>query len=329
MSSPINHYPEKPKLVTVFGGSGFVGRHVVDALAKRGYRVRVAVRKPVAASYIQPMGTIGQIQLVQANVRYRWSVERAVQGADHVINLVGILSEGGKQRFNTVHIMGAKVIAEAAKNAGIPLTHMSALGADLQGASNYARSKAEAEKQVRAIMPDAVIVRPSVIFGPEDNFFNKFASMSRFSPVLPLIGGGKTLLQPVYVRDVAEVFARSVDGNLTAGATYELGGKETLSLRQCMELSLQTIGRKRLLVSQPWFVAKLQGMILGLLPNPLLTSDQVTLLKSDNVISQDAIDAGRTLQGLGINPQAIESIIPAYLWRYRVQGQYTSTSPAS
>ncbi|WOC16696.1 complex I NDUFA9 subunit family protein [Pseudochrobactrum sp. MP213Fo] len=323
----INHRT-KPKLVTVFGGSGFVGRHVVDALARRGFRVRVAVRKPAAAYYIQPLGTVGQIQLVQANIRHRWSVERAVQGADYVINLVGILSESGKQRFNTIHAVGAKHVAEATAAAGLPLLHMSALGADIKSPSEYARTKGEAERQVLNVKPDAIIVRPSVFFGPEDNFFNKFAGMSRFTPFMPLIGGGKTEFQPVYVGDVAEAIARAVEGKLQAGKIYELGGAEVLSLRRCMEISLEVIGRKRAFINLPWFIAKLQGKVLGLLPNPPLTSDHVKLLKSDNVVSQSASDAGLTLEGLGIKPQAVDAILPSYLWRYRVIGQYDKASLA-
>jgi NADH dehydrogenase len=317
-----------PKLVTVFGGSGFVGRHVVDALARRGYRVRVAVRKPEVAYYMQPLGNIGQIQLVQANIRHRWSIERAVKGADYVVNLVGILSESGKQRFNTVHAIGAKHVAEVVAAAGLPLLHMSALGADLKSASEYARTKAEAERQVLSIKPDAVILRPSVIFGPEDQFFNKFSSMSRFSPFMPLIGGGKTQFQPVYVGDVAEVVARAVEGKLQAGKAYELGGAEVLTLRRCMELSLEVINRKRIFVNLPWWVASLQGKILGLLPNPPLTSDHVKLLKSNNVVSQEAADADLTLEGLGIKPQAVDAILPSYLWRFRVLGQYDKASLA-
>ena len=317
-----------PKLVTVFGGSGFVGRHVVDALARRGYRVRVAVRKPEVAYYMQPLGNIGQIQLVQANIRHRWSIERAVKGADYVVNLVGILSESGKQRFNTVHAIGAKHVAEVVAAAGLPLLHMSALGADLKSASEYARTKAEAERQVLSIKPDAVILRPSVIFGPEDQFFNKFSSMSRFSPFMPLIGGGKTQFQPVYVGDVAEVVARAVEGKLQAGKTYELGGAEVLTLRRCMELSLEVINRKRIFINLPWWVASLQGKILGLLPNPPLTSDHVKLLKSNNVVSQEAADADLTLEGLGIKPQAVDAILPSYLWRFRVLGQYDKASLA-
>lgn len=323
----INHRTS-PQLVTVFGGTGFVGRHVVDALARRGFRVRVAVRKPAAAYYMQPLGNVGQIQMVQANVRHRWSVERAVQGADYVINLVGILSESGKQRFTSIHAIGAKYVAEACATAGLPLLHMSALGADIKSGADYARTKGEAERQVLTIKPDAIILRPSIIFGPEDQFFNKFASMSRFSPFMPLIGGGQTRFQPVYVGDVAEVIARAVEGKLKTGKIYELGGAEVLSLRRCMEIALDVIGRKRVFINLPWFLARLQGKILGLLPNPPLTSDHVRLLQSDNVVSQAAIDAGLTFEGLGIKPQAVDALLPSYLWRYRVLGQYDKTSLA-
>lgn len=318
----------KPKLVTVFGGSGFVGRHVVRALAKRGYRVRVAVRRPDLAFHLQPLGGVGQIQAVQANLRYRWSVDRAVAGSDHVINLVGILYEGGSQRFSTVHDFGSRAVAEAARAAGVPLTHMSALGADSQSQSAYASTKGRAEEAVLKILPDAYIIRPSVIFGPEDGFFNKFAGMARISPFLPLVGGGRTKFQPVYVGDVAEVIARSVDGGLQQGKVYELGGGEVLTFRQCMEEMLRVIGRKRAFLSIPFWVASIQGSILGLLPKPMITSDQVIQLRNDNVVSEQAKAEGRTLEGLGIRPQTIETILPSYLWRFRVQGQYSSQKPA-
>ena len=318
----------KPKLVTVFGGSGFVGRYVVRALAKRGYRVRVAVRRPDLAFHLQPLGGVGQIQAVQANLRYRWSVDRAIAGSDHVINLVGILYEGGSQRFSTVHDFGARAVAEAARAAGVPLTHMSALGAAPSSHSVYANTKGRAEEAVHKILPDAIIVRPSVVFGPEDGFFNKFAGMARISPFLPLIGGGHTKFQPVYVGDVAEVFARSVDGTLQPGKTYELGGGEVLTFRQCMEEMLRVIGRKRLFLSIPFWVASIQGSILGMLPKPMITSDQVTLLRQDNIVSEAAKAEGRTLEGLGIRPQTIETILPSYLWRFRVHGQYSSQKPA-
>jgi uncharacterized protein YbjT (DUF2867 family) len=311
-----------PKLVTVFGGSGFLGRHVVAALAKRGYMVRVAVRRPDLAGHLQPLGNVGQIRAVQANLRYRNSVDAAVQGADHVINLVGILFEGGKQTFDAVQAFGARAVAEAARNQGAGLTHISAIGADTNSEAAYARTKAEAEKAVLETVPSAIILRPSIIFGPEDNFFNQFAGMARMLPFLPAIGGGVTKFQPVYVRDVAEAVALSVDGALKFGATYELGGPEVKTFRQCLELVLSITGRKRPLVSLPFSIAKIQGSILGLLPKPLLTRDQVVMLESDNIVSDAAKKAGLTLEGMGIAPSAAEAILPTYLWRFRETGQF-------
>ncbi|TIQ30264.1 MAG: complex I NDUFA9 subunit family protein [Mesorhizobium sp.] len=318
---------QTPKLVVVFGGSGFVGRHVVRALAKRGYRIRVACRRPDLAGHVQPLGNVGQIQPVQANVRVRWSIDRAVQGADHVVNLVAILHETGRQKFGSVHEFGARAVAEAARSVGAGLTHVSALGADLHSPSGYARTKALGEKAVFETIPDAVIFRPSINFGPEDSFFNRFAGMARYSPVLPLIGGGQTKFQPVYVGDVAEAIARSVDGNVKGGEIYELGGPQVLTFKECMEEMLAVIDRRRLLVPVPWWVANLQASILQLLPNPLLTKDQVLQLREHNVVSEIAAKANRTLGGLGIQPQAIATILPSYLWRFRAAGQFQQRRP--
>ncbi|MFU0505225.1 complex I NDUFA9 subunit family protein [Pseudaminobacter sp. NGMCC 1.201702] len=314
---------QTPKLVTVFGGSGFVGRHVVRELARRGYRVRVACRRPDLAGHLQPLGNVGQIQAVQANLRVRWSVDRAVEGADHVINLVGILAETGRQKFPAVHELGARTVAEAARAVGAGLTHISALGADARSPSSYARTKARGEKAVLATIPDAVIFRPSIMFGPEDAFFNRFAAIARLSPVLPLIGGGQTRFQPVYVADVAEAIARAVDGTVAGGRIYELGGPNVASFRECMEEMLEVIGRDRWLVTVPWWLARLQGAILGRLPGKLLTSDQVLLLRSDNVVSTEAENELRTFAGLGILPQSTAAILPTYLWRYRAAGQFS------
>lgn len=314
---------QTPKIVTVFGASGFLGRHVVRALAKRGYLVRAVCRRPNLAGYLQPLGNVGQIQPMQANLRVRWSVDRAVEGADHVINLVGLLYETRRQTFDAVHDFGARAVAEAARAAGAKLTHVSAIGSLADSTSKYASTKDAGEKAVRETVPDAVIYRPSIIFGPEDNFFNMFANLARFSPVLPLIGGGHTKFQPVFVGDVAEAVARSVDGKVTGGKVYELGGPEQLTFRECLELMLKTIDRKRLLVHLPWWVASLQGKILGLLPKPLLTSDQVELLKTDNVVSKAASDERRTLSDIGIQPTALAAILPSYLWRFRAAGQFT------
>ncbi|NKN35153.1 complex I NDUFA9 subunit family protein [Agrobacterium sp. a22-2] len=320
-----------PPLVTVFGGSGFVGRHVVRALAKRGYRIRVAVRRPDLAGFLLPLGNVGQISLVQANLRYRTSVDKAAEGASHVVNCVGILFESGRNNFDSVQDFGARAVAEAARSAGATLTHISAIGADAKSASLYAASKGRAEEAIAKIKPDATILRPSIVFGPEDGFFNKFAGMARTMPVLPLIGGGKTKFQPVYVEDVAEAVGRSVDGKLVPGKVYELGGGETLTFRDCLETMLEITGRKNMLVSLPFGIASLIGKIASLVPfvAPPLTSDQVTLLKSDNVVSDAARAEGRTLEGMGIVPTKLRSILPSYMVHYRPQGQFTGTGKAA
>ena len=315
-----------PKMVTVFGGSGFLGRHVVGALARRGYLVRVACRRPDLAGHLQPLGNVGQIQPIQANLRYRWSIERALEEADYAVNCVGILHEGGRQTFSAVQDFGARAIAEVARANGIGMTQVSAIGSDAGSDSDYARTKAAGVAAVMETVPDAVILRPSIMFGPEDSFFNRFAEMARFTPVLPLIGGGHTRFQPVYVGDVAEAIARSVDGKVAGGKTYDLGGQEILTFRECMEIMLEIIERKRRLVSIPWSVARLQASVLELLPNPLLTRDQVNQLKVDNVVSDEARRDGRTLEGIGIRPQTLEAILPTYLWRYRRAGQYVTGS---
>jgi uncharacterized protein YbjT (DUF2867 family) len=309
-------------LITIFGGSGFLGRHLVRALARRNYRIRVAVRRPDLAGHLQPLGRVGQIHAVQANIRHAPSVEAAVRDADVVINLVGILFERGRQRFETVQTYGAEQVALAASAHGARMIHVSAIGADENSPSAYARSKAEGEKAALAARPDAVIVRPSIMFGPEDDFFNKFAAIARVSPALPLIGGGQTRFQPVFVGDVAEAIARAVDGRATPGTIYELGGPEIRTFKQLMEYVLATIERRRLLIPLPFGLAKLQASLLQFLPKPLLTPDQVELLKSDNVVSATAEVEARTLRGLGIEPTAMEVIVPSYLWRFRKTGQF-------
>ncbi len=310
-------------LVTVFGGSGFMGRHVVRALAKRGYRVRVAVRRPELATYLQPLGTVAQIQLVQANVRYPDSVARAVEGSDAVVNLVGVLAEGGRQGFDALHVFGAKAIAEATAAAGAPLVHISALGADADSPSGYGRSKAEGEAAVKAAAPSAVIFRPSVAFGPEDTFFNRFAGMAQMSPVLPLIGGGETKFQPVFVGDIALAIQLAVDGKAKAGTTYELGGPEVRSFRELMELMLHEICAKRVLLSLPFGLADLMARLTQWIPGAPLTRDQVAMLRTDNVVSEAAVTEGRTLAGLGVTPTALAVVLPTYLWRFRKAGQFT------
>jgi uncharacterized protein YbjT (DUF2867 family) len=309
-------------LITVFGGSGFLGRHLVRALAKRGYRIRVAVRRPELAGHLQPLGRVGQIHAVQANVRYRRSVEAAARDADVVINLTGILYERGRQRFDTVHTVGAEAIALAAAAYGARLIHVSALGADENSTSHYAQSKAMGEKAALAAVPSAVVLRPSIMFGPEDDFFNRFAAMARLLPVLPLVGGGHTRFQPVFVGDVASAIADIVEGKAKAGTTYELGGPEVRSFKQLMEFVLATIERRRLLLPLPFALARFKAQFLQFLPKPPLTPDQVELLKSDNVVSEEAAREGRTLEAFGIVPTSMETIVPSYLWRFRKTGQF-------
>src|SRR5882724_1586336 len=300
-------------LVTVFGGSGFLGRHVVRALAKLGYRIRVAVRRPELAGFLQPLGQVGQIHAVQANVRHSASVEAAARDADVVINLVGILFERGRQKFDAVQAFGAEAVALAAANFGARLIHVSAIGADENAPSHYARSKAMGEKLVRAAVPAAVVLRPSVLFGQEDDFFNKFAAIARLSPALPLVGGGHTRFQPVFAGDVANAVIAAIEdhvqddgtaGGTTDGKIYELGGPEVKSFKELMQFVLATIERRRLLVPIPFALAKLQASVLQLLPKPPLTPDQVELLRSDNVVSDEAKREGRTLEALGIDPLA-------------------------
>jgi uncharacterized protein YbjT (DUF2867 family) len=311
-------------LVTVFGGSGFLGRSVVRALCKRDYRVRVGVRRPELAGHLQPLGRVGQIHAVQANLRYPASIEAAMRGADIAINLVGILAEGGAQTFDAVQAQGAGAVAKAAAAAGARMVHVSAIGADENSSSRYARSKAAGEKAVLSAVPSATVLRPSVVFGPEDEFTNRFAALAQVSPALPLIGGGATKLQPVYVGDVATAVADAVDGKTRPGATYELGGPEVLTMREIMEIILLTTGRRRMLLSLPFGLAKLQALFLQFAPGPLqLTPDQVELLRGDNVVSEAAKAAGLTLEGLGIVPDSLQAIAPQYLWRFRKAGQFS------
>jgi uncharacterized protein YbjT (DUF2867 family) len=313
------------KLVTIIGGSGFLGRHITRALALQGHRIRIAVRRPDLAGHLQPMGTPGQIMPVQANLRYPASVEAACAGADVVINLVGVLYSSGGQTFSTLHAHGARVAARAARQAGAAqFIQMSAIGADESSTSEYARSKADGEIAAREEFPGATIIRPSIVFGPEDHFFNQFAAMARYSPVLPLIGGGETKFQPVFVGDVAEAVARLVATGTGTGKTFELGGPAHRSFRDLLQYVLKVTGRTRLLVPVPFAIARILGTVMGLLPSPVLTADQVDLLKSDNVVSDAAIAEGRTLEGLGIKPEPVEAIVPEYLYRYRKAGQFST-----
>jgi NADH dehydrogenase len=301
-------------LVTVFGGSGFVGRHVVSRLAQEGWQIRVAVRRPDEALFLKPAGAVGQITPMAANIRDQASVERAVAGADAVVNLVAILHESGRQRFKALQAEGAARIAAAAAQAGVRhLVHVSAIGADAASDSAYARTKAEGERAVLGAFPRAVILRPSIIFGPEDGFFNRFAAMAMMAPALPLIGGGKTRFQPVFVGDVAEAVAKALSLPAAEGKTYELGGPRVYTFRRLLEIMLAEIGRRRLLLPLPFPVAGLLGAVMQCLPAPQLTLDQVRLLKRDNVVTPGAPG----LADLGITPHGLEAIIPTYLDKFR------------
>ncbi len=311
-------------LVTVFGGSGFLGRYVVQALAKTGCRIRVAVRRPNRAIFLQTQGTVGQIHPVQANLRNEESVRRALEGADAAINLVGILQPSGRQTFDAVQGEGAGIVARAAKEAGArALVHVSAIGANPKSRSAYARTKARGEELVSEAFRQSVILRPSIVFGPEDGFFNRFASMARFTPVLPLIGGGRTRFQPVHVGDVARAVVAGLDGRARAGVAYELGGPSIYTFRELLDLIGEFTNRRRGYVSIPFWLAKIQGFFLQIIPGAPITLDQVRLLQSDNVVSEEAIREARTLKELGIDPQALETIVPHYLVRFRPKGEFS------
>ncbi len=305
-------------LVTVFGGTGFVGRHTVRALAKAGHRIRVAVRYPNKGFFLPPMGTVGQIALVKCDVREADQVAAALRGADAAVNLAGVLVSRGEQSFEALHVEAAESIAKAAQDAGVrTLVHVSAIGADKDADSHYAASKGEGEARVREAFPGATILRPSLVFGAEDEFFNRFAALARVLPGLPLIGGGHTKFQPVFVGDVAAAIARAVDDAGFAGKTYELGGPTVYSFKDLMQIVLRETGRSRLLVPLPFALASLKAMFLQFLPGTLLTPDQVRLLKSDNVVT-----SADTLAAFGIVPTSVEAEVPAYLWRFRAKGQY-------
>ena len=310
----------KPSLVAVFGGSGFLGRYTVRALAKAGYRVRVGVRRPNLGNYLVPMGQVGQIQVVKANIANADHVASVVSGADAVINLVGIMRQGGRQRFQRLHRDAPEALAKAAMNAGAQtFVHVSSLGVSQSSPSLYARTKAEGEMRVREAFPAATIFRPSLMFGPEDNFFNRFAGMARMVRMVPLIGGGQTKFQPVYVGDVAAAIEKSVVDPVSArGRTYELGGPSVYTFKDMMALMLHETYRKAALVPVPFGLASFGASLANLTPWAPLTPDQVKLLKSDNVMSKGALG----LHDLAIEPDSVEAILPTYIWRFRPQGQF-------
>lgn len=313
------------KLVTIYGGSGFVGRYVARRMAKAGWRVRVACRRPNEALFVKPYGAVGQVEPVFCNIRDDDSVASVIQGADAVVNCVGILNEVGRNKFGAVQNEGAARIARIASQQGVgQMVHISAIGADVAGESKYARSKAEGEAGVLANFPGAVILRPSVIFGTEDGFFNFFSGLARWTPVLPVVGAA-TKFQPVYVDDVAEVAAKAARGEVPAGV-YELGGPDVATLRELLAEMFEVTYRRRLVLNMPFWMGRLMGfgfdmlqaLTGGLVTNGMLTRDQVKSLKSDNVVAEDA----KGFADLGIKPTAMEAVLPSYLWRFRPQGQY-------
>ncbi|MFT5067594.1 MAG: hypothetical protein ACI9TA_003224 [Reinekea sp.] len=312
------------KLVTIFGGSGFVGRYIARRMAKEGWRVRVAVRNYNEATFVRPYGAVGQVEPVFCNIRDDASVASVLGGADAVVNCVGVLAENGRNTFNAVQAEGAERVARLAAAAGVGrMVHISAIGADTEAASQYAKTKAAGEAGVLAHMQNAVILRPSVVFGAEDEFFNRFAGMSRFGPILPVVGAD-TMFQPVYVDDVAAAAVQGVLGQADAGV-YELGGPDVASFRDLMQTMLGIVRRRRLILNIPFFVAKIMAwsfkiasaMSLGIIKAPL-TKDQVTNLAVDNVVA----DGARGFEALGIVPTALAVVLPDYLWRFRPSGQY-------
>jgi uncharacterized protein YbjT (DUF2867 family) len=314
--------------VAVIGASGFIGRYVVKHLAARGAIISAIVRDTEGASVLQPMGDVGQIARIRANLRDETRLAAALAGVDAIVNLAGIMHERGKQTFEAVHREGPARLGRIAKAAGIKhLVHISAIGTSTDSPSAYARSKAAGEIALRAAFPSAVILRPSIVFGPEDDFFNRIAAMLQLVPVLPLIGGGGTRFQPVYVGDVAEAVVRTLDDPGASGGTYELGGPNVYTFKALMELVLAETRRRALLVTLPWGLASLQAAflevpakIIPFLPDPPLTRDQVKLLKRDNVVTPNAM----TLRDLGIEPTAVEAILPSYMDQYRRGGWFGS-----
>lgn len=315
-----------PKLVTIFGGSGFVGRYIARRMAKEGWRVRVAVRRPNEAIFVKPYGSVGQVEPILANIRNEASVQAACAGVDAVVNCVGTFDKGGRNNFEAVQVEGADRIARLAKAAGVSqLVHISAIGADADAASQYARTKAEGEALVKKAFPDAVILRPSIIFGQEDNFFNRFAGMAKISPIIPLIGGS-TKFQPVYVDDVAKAAVKAAVGEVPAGV-YELGGPDVETFSALVDRMLACIRRRRLKISVPFFLASIKAkvldmvfaMTLGLFKNTIVTADQVQQLRSDNVVG----DRAKGFEAFGIEPVTMDAVLDSYLYCHRPYGQYT------
>ena len=318
------------ELIVVFGGSGFIGRHVIKALARQGMRVRAPMRRPHLGQDLRVLGDVGQIHLMQANVRFPDSVARALEGATGVVNLVGVLHQSGKQTFQAMHVDATATIADAAKAAGIvKVVQVSSIGADPRAKAAYARTKGAAEQALRQRVPSATILRPSIVFGAEDNFFNRFAEMAKYAPALPLIGGGKTKFQPVHVQDVADAVVAALTRADAMGRTYELGGPRVYTFRELLDFTLKTIDRKRGYAHLPFFLAKPMGALMEagakLVPvmAPPLTGDQVEMLKRDNIVGVSGEKGLGAIADLGVAPlETIESIVPTYLWRFRPYGQF-------
>ncbi|WP_455477791.1 complex I NDUFA9 subunit family protein [Bartonella sp. B10] len=324
---------QHPKLITVFGGSGFVGRHIVETLTKRGYRVRIAVRRPQKAYYMLQIGEVGQTQMLITDVRHRSSVARALVGADGAIFLPCSLAQANKSNFQDTQIEGTQNVSELTAEAGIPLIYMSDLVANQNASFLYAQVKFISEQIVRSKHPKAIIMRPSVIFGAEDCFFNTLANLSRFLPIMPLFGGGQSKLQPVYVGDIAEFVVHALEERTIFGKSYDLGGPQVVTFQSIIENILKIIHRKKIILSMPLSTGLLIGGLLGfigkvpLIPT-LVTANQIRFLQVDNVVSQEAVKSRYTLEGVGITPRSMTAILPNYLWRFRPQGQFSKNLPA-
>lgn len=314
-----------PRRIIVVGASGFIGRYVVKRLAAEGAVIAACCRHAREAGYLRPMGDVGQVATFDADINDEKTLDAIIAGSDAVVNVAGILYERGKQSFESIHHQGPARLARLSKAAGVRhFVHISAIAADPAAPSVYSRSKAAGENAVRSAFPDAVILRPSLVFGPEDEFFNRFAAMARYVPALPLVGGGGTRFQPVYVADVAAAVAAALTRADAAGRTYEIAGPSVFDLKQLFALMLDVIGRKRLLVSLPFGLASFNAFFLELLPKPLLTRDQVRMLKRDAIATAGAPG----LAELGISPKALELVLPAYLDRYRRGGRMVGIRPA-
>ena len=305
--------------IAVFGGGGFLGRHLIRELTKQNYRIKIATRNPYLKGYLRPLGNPGQIELIKTNIFNIEDVKKVLRNCDYVINLVGILYETKKQKFNQIHSDFPLLLSNLCNEFGIKnLVHVSALGVKEKHTSQYAQSKLQGEKNIQNIFKSSVILRPSIVFGPEDKFFNTFASYARISPFLPLIGGGRTKFAPVYCVDVGKSIVKSLELKNSKPKIYELGGPKNYSFRELIEILLREIKKKRLLINVPFNIAKFQSYFFQMLPKPILTMDQVELLKYDNVISGDYPG----LQDLGIEGKTIHSILPQYIYRYKTYGQF-------